>query len=125
MAFVGDSGQGDEIVGRGLLGAPGSYDDPVVFLGGVAGVFIHALDAPANEPFTRGFAPPPDLPRSTPRTQVFNLMELFLFHPCVCVCVSFLPLSFSLLLPFHFIGKGTFGFARMRALPSKRGGGAG
>ena len=56
--------QGDEIVGRGLLGAAGSYEDPTVpasVAATVRGVYVHDLppDAP-NEALTRHFAPPRD-----------------------------------------------------------------
>ena len=66
VAFVGDSGQGDEIVGRALVGNPGSYEDPVVprsIVDRIAHVFIHDVQAPSNDAFTTGFSPPEGLPR--------------------------------------------------------------
>ena len=65
ITFVGDSGQGDEIVARALVGLPGSYEDPVLsttVLQRVHRVWIHhVLQVPDNDVITQGFTPAPNL----------------------------------------------------------------
>ena len=84
VAFVGDSGQGDEIVGRALVGNPGSYEDPVVppnIVNRIAHVFIHDVYAPSNEEFTAGFSPLPGLPRYV-RFKSYAEAALVAFKSC-------------------------------------------
>ena len=84
VAFVGDSGQGDEIVGRALVGNPGSYEDPVVpqnIVDRTAHVFIHDVHAPNNDEFTAGFSPPRGLPRYV-RFKSYAEAALVAFNSC-------------------------------------------
>ena len=69
ITFVGDSGQGDEIVARALLGLYGSYEDPI--LSNIVlnhrmthHVWIHhLLHVEKNDAITIGFTLPPRLDR--------------------------------------------------------------
>ena len=63
LAFVGDSGQGDELVARTLVGQPGSFfiqkNDPIItkkMLRRIASSFVHDVDTIENLKSTHGFA---------------------------------------------------------------------